>query len=141
MTSECPHFSNQIIQLIFYSVSLLLLLFSMFSQDLIVEAFSKPEHCLRTHLSCSSLIRRVSSCNACVSSALDLLEPVLSIRSPGSSSLRCFPNLSKREAEGPIGFNKSQLTMDFIFLKQHVSPFAWGYSGEHYTQLNIKLRN
>lgn len=49
-----------------------------------------------SHLSCSIRIFIVSSSEACVSSALHLLEPLRSIFSPGRSSFRCFPNLATR---------------------------------------------
>lgn len=64
--------------------------------------FNRPELVLSTHLSCSSLIRWVSSSEACTSSALDLLEALLSTLSPGCSLPRCFPNLSKREVRAHL---------------------------------------
>ena len=90
--------------------------------------------CLSTHLSCSSLIRRVSSSDACMSSALDLLEPFLSILSPGRSSLRCFPNLSKSEGRRRFNcntgliFSKPIWTFFFFFSCSGMSlPLFWKF--------------
>ena len=55
--------------------------------------------CVYVYRSCSSLICTVSSREVGPSPARDLLDPFLSILSPGGSSFRCLPNLHPKQQQ------------------------------------------